>query len=222
MAKCRGTVGLALGYGRKRAGGCGNGIGVDANPWLSLSDNSVQYYATAVNVSNKIGVDEKFACVQHHHTMGVTGIDESTNETINVDEKEVMSLGNGFQGGLVDRSVIFRTHLDKLEEFGHDLDHKRAHFQELNDASIYPDYSDIYENGHHWGLHVDLNACTGCGACTVACMAENNVPVVGKNEVSRHHEMTWLRIDRYFYGDVDNPNVVYQPMMCQHCDNAPL
>ncbi|MDV7390724.1 4Fe-4S dicluster domain-containing protein, partial [Arthrospira platensis SPKY1] len=62
---------------------------------------------------------------------------------------------------------------------------------------------------------------TGCGACTVACMAENNVPVVGKREVFRHHEMTWLRIDRYFYGDLENPSVVYQPMLCQHCDNAP-
>jgi molybdopterin-containing oxidoreductase family iron-sulfur binding subunit len=66
-----------------------------------------------------------------------------------------------------------------------------------------------------------MSACIGCGACQVACVAENNVPVVGKYEVFRHHEMTWLRIDRYFYGDYENPSVVYQPMMCQHCDNAP-
>ena len=70
-------------------------------------------------------------------------------------------------------------------------------------------------------MYVDLNSCIGCGACQVACVSENNVPVVGKKEVARHHEMTWLRIDRYFYGDLENPKVVYQPMMCQHCDNAP-
>jgi len=70
-------------------------------------------------------------------------------------------------------------------------------------------------------MHIDTNACVGCGACQVACVSENNVPVVGKKEVHRHHEMPWLRIDRYFYGDIENPKVVYQPMMCQHCDNAP-
>ncbi|MEO6036945.1 MAG: 4Fe-4S dicluster domain-containing protein, partial [Saprospiraceae bacterium] len=75
--------------------------------------------------------------------------------------------------------------------------------------------------GLKWGMYVDLNSCIGCGACQVACVSENNVPVVGKKEVKRHHEMTWLRIDRYFYGDLENPKVVYQPMMCQHCDNAP-
>jgi molybdopterin-containing oxidoreductase family iron-sulfur binding subunit len=75
--------------------------------------------------------------------------------------------------------------------------------------------------GHHWGMGVDLNSCIGCGACVVACNVENNVPVVGRNEVRRAHDMQWLRIDKYHTGDEDNPQVTFQPMMCQHCDNAP-
>jgi len=86
---------------------------------------------------------------------------------------------------------------------------------------LYPDHKDLYTMGHHWAMTVDLNSCTGCGACVVACMAENNVPVVGKYEVAIAHEMTWLRIDRYYYGAEDTPNTAYMPMMCQHCDNAP-
>ena len=80
-----------------------------------------------------------------------------------------------------------------------------------------PDYS----KGNQWGMSVDLNTCTGCGACTLACQSENNIPIVGKAQVAKGREMHWLRIDRYFSGEIEDAEMVHQPVMCQHCENAP-
>src|SRR5207253_889 len=81
-----------------------------------------------------------------------------------------------------------------------------------------------FTDTHAWGMSVDMNACIGCMACALACQAENNIPIVGKEQALNHREMNWIRIDRYFKGDPDDSNsieVLYQPVMCQHCENAP-
>jgi molybdopterin-containing oxidoreductase family iron-sulfur binding subunit len=116
------------------------------------------------------------------------------------------------------RDIVRETTLSEYKTNPGAGNEAHEEFLKHNQHSLYPQYK--YDS-FHWGLGVDLNACTGCGACTIACQVENNIAVVGKEQVTKRRIMHWLRVDRYYTGPAETPSVLYQPMMCQHCDNAP-
>ncbi|HVM97808.1 MAG TPA: 4Fe-4S dicluster domain-containing protein, partial [Candidatus Acidoferrales bacterium] len=105
------------------------------------------------------------------------------------------------------------------------LDEYRKHPSLAPESGEHAEKMSFYEERHYdgnaWAMSIDLNACTGCNACVVACQSENNIAVVGKDQVGRGREMHWIRVDRYFSGDLDNPQVHHQPVPCMHCENAP-
>jgi MoCo/4Fe-4S cofactor protein with predicted Tat translocation signal len=119
------------------------------------------------------------------------------------------------------RDIIREARLDAYNE--DNLAARHPHEltpEELVQHNLYPEQ--IFEwDGEHWGMTIDMNTCIGCSACVTACVAENNIPVVGKEQVLRHREMHWLRVDRYYSGDDADPNVTWQPLMCVHCEQAP-
>lgn len=115
------------------------------------------------------------------------------------------------------RPIVRETNLDdylKSPDAGNEM-HEEF---EKKHVTLYPEKE---FPAHHWGMAIDLNSCTGCGNCAIACQAENNIQVIGKEQVRNRRIMHWIRIDRYYSGEISNPDVSFQPVMCQHCDNAP-
>ncbi|HEX6170143.1 MAG TPA: TAT-variant-translocated molybdopterin oxidoreductase [Chitinophagaceae bacterium] len=195
------TIAIAVGYGRTDKLGIAAG-NVGANVYqLSSSDGSSRdYYSPDVTVANA-NKTYRVAQSQVHNSY------ENRSEVVK--ETSLASF-------VSDRKQFkrFREHL--AADYAPDKGDFRT------ESTLYPDHP---QPGLKWGMSVDMNSCNACGACVVACHAENNVPVVGKSEVARYHDMHWLRIDRYFVTNEKNPDdvkaVVFQPMLCQHCDNAP-
>jgi molybdopterin-containing oxidoreductase family iron-sulfur binding subunit len=170
-------------------------VGVNAAPLLRFADGVLRYVRDNVQIA-KTGRRHVLATTQLHDHIEVPA--------------NVAPPGSG------PRDIVQETTLDEYRA-NPTAGAPRAHHAVEGD--LWPD--DHSYDGRRWGMAIDLNACSGCSACLIACQAENNVPVVGRDEVARHREMHWIRIDRYYAGDDDDPTVVHQPMMCQHCANAP-
>jgi MoCo/4Fe-4S cofactor protein with predicted Tat translocation signal len=189
------SVTLHLGYGRPRAGTVGNNVGFNA---YVLRTQSALWIARGLQIQ-PTGKSYYFASLQHQYTIDVDGHP--------ADEESV---------------VAFNPHRDlvriaTMEEFRKDPNFARV--PELEpDQTIYPKFK--YDS-YAWGMSIDLNRCIGCNACVVACVSENNVAVVGKDQVARGRLMHWIRIDTYFRGNLDNPQFYYEPVPCMQCENAP-
>ncbi|MEI7669482.1 MAG: 4Fe-4S dicluster domain-containing protein, partial [Pseudomonadota bacterium] len=209
------TFAIALGYGRTKSGPAGNNVGGNAYSLVSFDGTNFQYTGAEIKIK-PTGKSDALAITQTHHTI---------------------------EG----RNIVKETTFDEWLKNPMAGNEEREEYKKINQTTLYPGH--VYDK-LKWNMSIDLNSCIGCGACSVACTAENNIPVVGKNEVVRVHEMHWMRIDRYYsfnnpaseslhdriteekkYGgegfkkavleDYENVNVTFQPMLCQHCDNAP-
>jgi MoCo/4Fe-4S cofactor protein with predicted Tat translocation signal len=198
------TVAVAIGYGRKSAGKVADNVGQNIYPFASVTPNGV-VYNSIVTVEKTEGTLPIAQTQTHHTIMGRIVVQESTLDKYKKDPTKV-----------TERIRIATPEGAKRPAA----------------VSLWQDYE--YQD-HHWGMVIDLNSCIGCGSCVIGCNVENNVAIVGKQEVINRREMHWMRIDRYYSSDAtrenggysemenpsENPSVIFQPMLCQHCNHAP-
>ena len=218
--QAEGSVSIALGYGRSKVGKVGDGLGENAFPFLQTTATGPVGYN--VVTLEKTGATSPIAQTQTHHTI--------------MDRREV-----------VQENTLAKYKEDPKEVTEYERVYTPDGLEKPNRVSLWQDYQ---YNNHHWGMAIDLNSCIGCGSCVIGCQTENNIAVVGKQQVINRREMHWMRIDRYYSSDThetsigangevvdfekgklktyalmedpsDNPQVIFQPMMCQHCNHAP-
>jgi molybdopterin-containing oxidoreductase family iron-sulfur binding subunit len=185
------AITLFLGYGQQKAGRVGNGTGYNA---YGIRPSAAQYF----------GKGAKVDVLKEHWSVAVT---QGHFDMAGRDPVKVATL---------------EEYLGNHRNFAHEgeIEPKR---NANGDETLYKDFRNTkeYYQEYAWGMAIDLNSCIGCQACAVACQAENNIPIVGKEQVQRGREMQWIRIDAYYEGDAANPSVHFQPVPCMQCENAP-
>ncbi len=200
-----GTIGMSIGYGRTKVGRVAEGLGVNAYAFVSTVNGSLNGSVFSGVTLNKTNEDFQLAQTQTHQTY--MGRESVIQESVLSEFKNNPAAGREYP--------------------------KVTKWEEKVDPSTLSLWKGHDYKDHHWAMSIDMNSCIGCGACIVACNVENNVALVGKDEVIKRREMHWMRIDRYYSSDgkpgdytalekaSENPEVVFQPMLCQHCNNAP-
>jgi MoCo/4Fe-4S cofactor protein with predicted Tat translocation signal len=201
------VIGIAVGFGRESAdskntadyiGRAVVGAGKNAFPLAMFNGSTIEWFSPQVTIDK---TDEIYKIAQTQTHSSYEGRTEAVKEMTIADFKK-------------SPEEIVEDRAKELAPYGGIKNYREQ-------GTLYSEYD---KPGIKWGMSIDMNSCVACGACVVACHAENNVSVVGKSEVLRYHDMHWIRIDRYFSGnleDADSVQTVFQPMLCQHCDNAP-
>ncbi len=200
------SVTVHLGYGRQAAGRVGSGAGFSA---YLIRPSWAPFYATGSikKVEGKWGLAITKSHYQDHRSKTFTEHGDGQNRSLEANE------------AIDERGIIRYATLDEYKQnpgFAHEGEGRETTHM---GTSMFPNWT--YNEGNAWGMSIDMASCTGCNACVAACYAENNIPVVGKQQVRIGRNMQWIRIDSYFEGDLAAPRAHFQPMLCQHCENAP-
>jgi molybdopterin-containing oxidoreductase family iron-sulfur binding subunit len=200
------SITVYLGYGREFAGRVGSGQGFNA---YLIRNTWAPFYATGSvrKIEGKWGIAITKSHYQDHRGTAFGQPEGHNNNSLEADE------------AIGERGIIRYASLDEFKanpNFAHEGEGRET---PAYDTSLFPNWA--YNEANAWGMSIDMNSCTGCNACIVSCYAENNIAVVGKQQVRIGRNMQWLRIDTYFEGDLSAPRAHFQPMACQHCENAP-
>jgi len=198
------SVTVYLGYGREFAGRVGSGAGFNA---YLIRSTDAPFYATGSikKLDGKWGVAVTKSHFQDHRGARF-GQQGTGNNSLEADE------------AINERGIIRYATLAEYKADPGFANEGETHTKTDKSVTLFPNWE---YNENAWGMSIDMNSCTGCNACIVSCYAENNIAVVGKQQVRIGRNMQWLRIDTYFEGDLSAPRAHFQPMMCQHCENAP-
>jgi MoCo/4Fe-4S cofactor protein with predicted Tat translocation signal len=192
------AVFTSVGFGRTEGGRVLAEKGANAFAVMPSGTESIGYVSAKIE---KTGATMTLATTQDHHSL-------SGDEHFDIDRSDIVKTAT-LAAYAKDASVIYER---DLPVYGTERNTDRP-------ISMTKPFD--YSAGHRWGMTIDTSSCVGCNACVIACVSENNIPAVGKEEVARGREMHWIRIDRYYSGEDENPDTLLQPMLCQHCEKAP-